>query len=141
VSPLAPERYKVQFTVGRDTYDKLQRAQALLRHVVPNGDPAVIIDRALTVLLAQHVPADVRRAVWARDRSQCAFVGLDGRRCQERGFLELHHTAPYAAGGDATVSTIELRCRAHNLHEAEIAFGPSVRHRPSARNARTTTSS
>jgi hypothetical protein len=164
VTPLTPEQFKVQVTVPRETVEKLRRVQDLMRHTVPDGDPAVIIDRALTVLLAQlertkltatnrprtgraltlgsrHVPADVRRAVWARDRSQCAFVGLDGRRCQERGFLELHHTAPYAAGGDATVSTIELRCRAHNLHEAEIAFGPSVRHRPSARNARTTTSS
>ena len=27
VAPLAPDRYKVQFTVGRETYDKLRRAQ------------------------------------------------------------------------------------------------------------------
>lgn len=32
VVPLAPERYKVQFTVSRETYDKLRRAQDLLRH-------------------------------------------------------------------------------------------------------------
>jgi hypothetical protein len=44
----------------------------------------------------------------------------------------LHHTAPYAAGGDATVATIELRCRAHNLYEAALDFGPSVRQRRQA---------
>ena len=121
-----------------------------MRHNLPNGDPAVILDRALTVLLAhleraklaatnqprkgrelmlgsRYVPAAVRRAVWARDGGQCAFVTTSGRRCQERGFLEFHHSAPYAAGGEATVATIELRCRAHNLYEAELDFGTSVR--------------
>ena len=39
-APLAPERYKVQFTVGRATYEKLRRAQDLLRHTIPSGDPA-----------------------------------------------------------------------------------------------------
>jgi hypothetical protein len=30
VTPLAPERYKVQFTIGRETHDKLRRVQDLL---------------------------------------------------------------------------------------------------------------
>ena len=51
VTPLAPERYKVQFTVSKETYDKLRRAQDLMRHRVPTGDPAAIFDRALTALL------------------------------------------------------------------------------------------
>ena len=42
VTALAPERYKVQIAIGRETHDKLRRAQDLLRHVVANGDPAVI---------------------------------------------------------------------------------------------------
>jgi hypothetical protein len=37
---VAPDLYKVQFTVTRDTHDELRQAQDLLRHVVPNGDPA-----------------------------------------------------------------------------------------------------
>jgi hypothetical protein len=53
VTPLTPERYKIQFTVSRQTHDKLRQAQDLLRHAVPNGDPAVIFDRALTLLLTQ----------------------------------------------------------------------------------------
>jgi hypothetical protein len=52
VTPLAPERYKVQLTVGAETYGKLRRAQDLLRHAIPNGDPAAIFDRALTLLVA-----------------------------------------------------------------------------------------
>ena len=128
VAPLAPERYKVQFTVGRQTHDKLRRAQDLLRHSVPNGDPAEIFDRALTLLVShlertklanvqrprpsrppvaesRHIPASVRRAVWARDDGRCAFVGSKGR-CAERGFLEFHHVVPYASGGAATEENI-----------------------------------
>ena len=71
---------------------------------------------------SRHIPAAVRREVWARDHGQCAFVGSRGR-CAETGFLEFHHLRPYAVGGEATVQNIELRCRPHNVHEAERYFG------------------
>jgi 5-methylcytosine-specific restriction endonuclease McrA len=153
VAPIAPAQYKVQITVSADTYDKLRRAQDLLRHTIPNGDPAVIFDRALTLLLtnlekaklaavrrpqaprssaprSRHVPAAVRREVWKRDGGQCAFVGRDGR-CSERGFLEFHHVSPHAMGGRTTAENLELRCRAHNIHESEQCFAPMwVRERP-----------
>ena len=145
VAPLAQERYKVQFTVSRTTHDKLRRAQDLLRHSIPDGNPAAIFDRALTLLVAdlervklgatsrpraaqpvvsgsRHIPAVVRREVWKRDDGQCAFVGTNGR-CTERGFLEFHHVRPHADGGQTIVENIELRCRGHNQHEAEQFFG------------------
>ena len=75
---------------------------------------------------SRHIPAAVRRTVWARDGGQCAFVGAEGR-CPERGFLEFHHIRPHALGGAAVAENIALRCRAHNLHEAEEYFG---RHLP-----------
>jgi hypothetical protein len=144
VKPLAPERYKIQLTISGDTHEKLRRVQDLLRHTVPDGDPVVIFDRALTVLLEQlekrrsaetpsprrtmksapnsrHIPAAVRREVWRRDGGRCAFEGTDGR-CTERGFLEFHHVEPYALGGPATVENIQLRCRAHNAFEAALLF-------------------
>jgi hypothetical protein len=46
-----PERYRVQFTIGKESHDKLRRVQALLRREIPDGDPAAIFDRALTLLL------------------------------------------------------------------------------------------
>lgn len=51
IVPLAPERYKVQFTASAETYKKLRLAQDLLRHQIPDGDPAAIFDRALAALL------------------------------------------------------------------------------------------
>jgi 5-methylcytosine-specific restriction endonuclease McrA len=145
VAPLAPERYKVQFTVGRGTYEKLRRVQDLLRHRVPNGDPAVIFERAIALLLkdletkkiatterprhsktvnkhSRHIPAGIRRTVWARDGGRCNFEGPHGR-CSETGFLEFHHVVPYADGGATTAENLELRCAAHNRYEAEQYFG------------------
>ena len=52
VTPLAPERYKIQFTASHEAHEKLRRAQSLLRHVIPNGDPAAVFERALDALLA-----------------------------------------------------------------------------------------
>jgi len=149
VAPLAPERYRVQFTVGRETHEKLRRVQDLLRREIPDGDPGAIFDRALTLLLediarkkiaatskplpgratddrSRHIPAKVKRAVWLRDGGQCAFVGKNCRRCRERVFLEFHHVDPYALGGETTAANLSLRCRAHNVHEAELVFGPYV---------------
>ena len=74
---------------------------------------------------ARHIPAAVRREVGRRDGGRCAFVGARGR-CTERGMLEYHHVVPFAAGGAATVKNIELRCRAHNVYEADLFLGADV---------------
>lgn len=154
VTPLALEQYRVQFTASASTCDKLRLAQDLLRHQIPDGDISEVIDRALRVLLdtlvrqkfaatsrprertidgnggqnstSRHIPAEVRRTVWLRDGGRCAFVARIGRRCSERGFLEFHHVVPYAPGGAATPDNIQLRCRAHNRHEAELCFGQNM---------------
>lgn len=149
VTPLAPERYKLQVTLARETHEKLRRAQALARHILPDGDIGAILDRALALLIddlerrrfarvasprpspgertasGRHIPSAVRRAVWLRDQGRCAFVGRMGP-CGETAFLEFHHVEPYATGGTATADNIQLRCRAHNQYEARFFFGGSV---------------
>jgi hypothetical protein len=72
---------------------------------------------------SRHISNDLKRAVWQRDRSQCAFVSAAGHRCTERSFLELHHIQPYALDGPATAGNISLRCWRHNQYEAELVFG------------------
>lgn len=137
-------RYKIQFTASALFEAKLRRAQALLRHTLPDGSVARILERGLDLLLrdterrrtgaadrprstsdrragrhARTIPAAVKREVWKRDSGRCAFVGTAGR-CNEVGFLEFHHVVPFAHGGPATTFNIELRCRAHNSYEAEV---------------------
>jgi 5-methylcytosine-specific restriction endonuclease McrA len=147
VKPHSPDRFALQFVVARSTYDKLLRVQALMSHRLPSGDIAQVFDRALDALASQlekqkfaatakprarscrsstnarHVPARVKRAVWRRDQGQCTFVSEEGQRCRSRRFLEFDHIDPVARGGEATVDSMRLRCRAHNQFEAECAFG------------------
>jgi hypothetical protein len=147
VVPRAPDRFEIRFTASAATRDKLRLAQDLLHHAIPSRDPAEIFDRSLDLLLAEvtrrkaaevatpsdrarlqrtgsrHIPADVRRTVWRRDEGRCAYHAENGRRCSARALLEFHHVAPFALGGKATVENIELRCRAHNRYEAQLAFG------------------
>jgi 5-methylcytosine-specific restriction endonuclease McrA len=51
VEPLAPSRYKVQFTASAELRDKLERLQALLRSDIPDGDLGAVVDRAVTETL------------------------------------------------------------------------------------------
>ncbi|HEY8231675.1 MAG TPA: hypothetical protein VIJ10_03330, partial [Vicinamibacteria bacterium] len=48
VEPLAPSRYKVQFTASAELKDKLERLQALLRSEFPAGDLGAVIEKAVT---------------------------------------------------------------------------------------------
>jgi hypothetical protein len=50
VEPLAPERYKIQVTVSAETVETLRRVRDLMRHTLPNGDPAAIIDQPVLVV-------------------------------------------------------------------------------------------
>jgi hypothetical protein len=150
VRPLAPARYEIRFTASGELREKLRAAQDLLGHAIPSGDIAEVFDRALTLLVAdlsrrkfaatarplrsrgqsdtsRNIPAEVRRRVDVSDGRRCRFVAPDGRRCDERRFLEYHHVVPYAAGGKPTVENIQLRCRAHNGYEAEQFYGPGQR--------------
>ena len=71
---------------------------------------------------SRHVPAHIRRAVNRRDGGLCAFVARDGRRCSARRYLEYHHVNPYAPDGEMWVENLSLRCRQHNVYEAELIF-------------------
>jgi hypothetical protein len=150
----SPERYRVQFTIGKESHDRLRRLQSLLRREIPDGDAGAIVERALALLLAKvesaklgatknprpsrpirpgtdkssspsrDVPRPEKRTAWSRDGARCAFISRDGHRCAEIAFLEFHHVQPYALGGPATADNISLRCRRHNQYEAELVFGP-----------------
>jgi 5-methylcytosine-specific restriction endonuclease McrA len=132
--------------IDRSAHEALEQARALLGHEIPSGDLGEVVERVIHTLVAQlekrrcaatsrprrtrrettsprHIPASVKRNVWARDGARCTFVDDDGRRCPARGMLELDHIEPVARGGRATEENLRLRCRAHNAYEAERAFG------------------
>jgi 5-methylcytosine-specific restriction endonuclease McrA len=149
VEPLAPERFRIQFTAGSVLRDKLERLATLLHSSVPDGDLAALIEDAVTERIARleakrlaavsrprktvaesdtrpgprSIPAAVRRAVRQRDGDRCAFVGRNGRRCTATANLQFHHRHPHGLGGDRSPANIALFCRIHNAHESEADYG------------------
>ena len=53
VVPLAPERYRVQITADEEMHEDLKAATEMLRHQVPNGDPAIVLKMALKLLVKE----------------------------------------------------------------------------------------
>ena len=104
--------------VERNKLGKAARPRAQ-RAIRPGTDS----DAAEGPLPPRNPPNAVKRAVWVRDQGRCAFVSRQGRRCEERTFLEFHHRLPYGKRGEATVDNIALRCRRHNQYEAVLVFG------------------
>ena len=145
LTPLAPERFAFQSTFDREIHELLKDVRALLSHEIPTGEAVLVLKYALKLTKAEllkrkhgvtdrpgrsrgsasarTIPREVRRAVWARDGGQCAFVSENGRRCEARAALEYDHIEPVARGGQATVENVRLLCRAHNRYAAECALG------------------
>jgi len=164
IAPLSPRRYKIEITVDQETRDKLRMLEDLLAHQLPSADPAVIVCRAVDLLLAKTlkkkaavtdrgrvgcrrgdrrtraIPAAVRREVWQRDGGRCSFADQHGRRCRSTRRIEYHHERSYGKGGRHEAGNIALRCRAHNQYEADLDFGSDFmrdkRHSNSPHSAR-----
>src|SRR5262249_56242337 len=47
LTPLSPQRFGLQLTIGQETHDLLRYAQSLLGHRVPSGDLEAVIRFAL----------------------------------------------------------------------------------------------
>ena len=157
VEPLAPARFKVQFTADAEFREELERLQALTRSSVPDGDLGKVIRLAVkreldrleakrfgktkkprkrlaqtdTRARSRHIPAPVRRLVENRDGGQCTYRDRHGRRCTKRHELEYHHIKPFGKGGDHRPEGIVLMCRTHNQLLAQEDYGTEkmARHR------------
>ena len=66
VSPLGAERYEVQRTASKQLHDKLRQTQDLMRHELPNGDVAQVLERALDVLIADRMKTFRRKVPFVR---------------------------------------------------------------------------
>ena len=144
VEPLAPSRYKIQFTASGELRDKLERLTALM----PGNDLASVVEAAVTEKIerleakrfgkskkprksveeadtspgVRGISAPVRRFVWDRDGGQCTY-SRNGRRCPAREGIEFHHDNPYGLGGDRSANNIRLMCSRHNDYMAERDYG------------------
>jgi hypothetical protein len=145
LAPLSERRHKVQFTASDELRRKLERALDLMRHANAEGDLAVVVERALDLLLLRlekqrlgktsrprppreqsdtaRASRASRRAVFERDGERCTFADAEGHRCPATTWLELDHVIPRARGGASELGNLRVRCRAHNALYAQQTFG------------------
>jgi 5-methylcytosine-specific restriction endonuclease McrA len=135
----------LQLTVSRELRDKLQRARDLMMHANPDGDLAIVLERAVDALLDKlqkrilgkaerpraqtkptrpgHASQATRREVFGRDGVRCTYVAPDGTRCCATGFLQLDHIEARGRGGGDDEPNLRVLCHAHNQLHAEETFG------------------
>ena len=148
IEPLAPTRHRVELTASSELREKIERAVELMRHSNPKGDLAIIVERAIDLLLeklekqkfgtttrprkttasdeakpTRYVSNEVRREVHDRDGEQCSFVDAAGNRCPSRSFLQRDHRQAWARGGKNDAPNLRMLCASHNRRAAELEFG------------------
>jgi hypothetical protein len=143
--PLTPELRRLHMTVSKQFLDKLESARKGQGHAQPGATAEKVLEAALDVLLATqakrraevkrpqrnprparnpcHVPAAVKRAVWARDEGKCQFPLDSGGICGSTLRLEIDHVPPLARGGASPVDGCRLLCRVHNQYAARQVYG------------------
>jgi len=123
---------------------KIERIKALLKHKFPAGRLEDIIGEITQFYLARRDPALKEKAgarrpsharkrriaqwvkdlVFQRDGGRCAFIAVDGRRCEENEGLEYDHLVAWAHGGQSDdPANVRLLCRPHNQFVGREVFG------------------
>jgi len=139
IETTSPERYRVQFTIGKESHDTLRRLQDLLRREIPDGDAGAIVERALRVLLEK-----VEKAKFAATKPRPARIrpGADGSRLPSEARTPAPHSRHIPAAVQRTawrhdggqcgfISKDGKRCRAraflefHHL-QAHAKGGPAT---------------
>ena len=72
----------------------------------------------------RFIPAQDKKEVLRREQGVCTYQNpKTGIKCGSKFQLQYDHVIPIAKGGATTEDNLRLRCRQHNLLEAERVFG------------------
>ncbi len=95
--------------------------QALERHDPIRKAERNLGKRVSPELSSRRVPqAQVKHQVVSRDEGQCTFRHENGRRCEGRRWLHVHHETHFAMGGTSTTDNLRLLCAQHHrLHHGK----------------------
>ncbi|BDG04235.1 HNH endonuclease [Anaeromyxobacter oryzae] len=142
--PLTADLRRMHLTVTKRFEAKVAAAKEALSHSHPGASTEVILEAALDLLLDRakkrkglvekprrekrpsrpdHIPAEVKRAVWVRDGGCCRWALENGGVCGSRQRLQYDHIQPKALGGKPTIENVRLLCARHNLLAARKIFG------------------
>jgi hypothetical protein len=95
--PLSPRRYKLEVTLDQQAHDQLRQLQDLLAHQIPNGDPAVVVKRAIELLLAETLKK--KTAMTEKPRARSTPRGQSTPRSQSMSTARSQSTS--TPGGQA----------------------------------------
>ncbi len=153
VTPLSPERTKLEVAVGRKTEAGIKQSQDLLSKKLGRAatleetldamadcflerhDPVKKAERAssrkaqkFVNLTGEKIPAASLQAVNLRLNGQCGHVDAKGKRCPDRRWLHVHHMTPRSQGGTHDPNNLTLLCSAHHRmhHLVERASLPGT---------------
>jgi hypothetical protein len=143
--PLTLDLLRFHMTVSKTFLEKLEAARKGQGHAQPGASAEKVLEAALDLLLAAqakrraevkrpqknprpsknpgHVPAAVKRAVWARDEGKCQWRLDSGGICGSTLRVEIDHIRPLAIGGQSTAANCRLACRFHNQLAARQVYG------------------
>ena len=62
----------------------------------------------------RRIKVTLSRSVHHQHNSQCTHIDENGRRCQERRFLHIHHIKPLSEGGTNDLDNLTLFCSGHH---------------------------
>ena len=138
LKPISQTRTMFVFSGDDETVALYKALQDRLRHKYPNGKLEEIVKEAFKLLVektdparepkrkslprtpskeTRTIPAQVRRAVWRRDRGQC-------RKCGSRAFIQIDHIVPWSLGGSSDLQNLQLLCGVHNRQKGSSSSPP-----------------
>jgi len=152
IEPLTGQLSRISLTVSRELCAKIKAAQLALSHAHPGATIADLLELGVDTALAQdarrkglvkkprarpgdapppppdseHIPAEIRRAVWERDGGCCQWKLARGEICGSRYRVQYDHIRPKAQGGETTMANLRLLCQRHNLLAARQAYGEKL---------------
>jgi hypothetical protein len=109
--PLSPGRYKVEFTAGQVLHDKLKQLQDLLRHQVPAGDLATLVERAVDLLIDHSMKQRFAQTRTVKSRTAKSHTA--------KSHTAKSHTAERHAAKPHTAKPHTAKPHAPKLHIAE----------------------
>ena len=129
IEPLTAELVRIHLTADKRLAEKLERAKDALSHARPGAGIAEVLEAGLDLLLERHakrrglvekprsatrpaspdhVPAHVKREVWARAQGRCEAPLASGGVCGSTRRLELHHVVEDEIAGTDLVRAVEI---------------------------------
>lgn len=134
----ADESVRVEFTLSKEAFAKIQQAQELLSHAVPTQNLAVFLEYLSDKVIKQKIGTKSSKAV-VNSRKSTANVAVNsslsvatkrelfqqqaccqwrdpktGRACQNKWMLQVDHKRSRWASGSHDIQNLRLLCANHN---------------------------